>query len=398
VHSFIDLGMAPLANSYLTPERLECMEPFYPLHARVCGSCFLVQLPETRPPSDIFNDYAYLSSYSDTWRKHVETFARRTVERFGFSRESHVVEIASNDGCLLRSFQDRGMRVLGIEPAANVAEIANASGIPTIAKFFGSATARALSEDGHVADLLVGNNVLAHVPDLHDFVEGLKIILAPQGILTMEFPHLLQLIEQGQFDTIYHEHFSYFSGRVVRTLFEEHGLRIFDVEEIPIHGGSLRIYADHAENRSRDRERSVAALLGKEEEAGLGRLETYLSFGEKARDVKLGLLEFLIEARKKGSSVAGYGAPAKGNTLLNYCGVRSDFVEYTVDRNPYKQGRFLPGTHIPIHPPSRIAETRPDFVLILPWNIREEISAQMADIRDWGGKFVVPIPRVEVFG
>ena len=390
--------MAPLANSYPRREDLDRMEPFFPLHPRVCGTCFLVQLPEISAPADIFRDYAYLSSYSDTWRDHVETYAREMVRRFGIPGGAHVVEVASNDGYLLRSFRDRGMRVLGVEPAENVAEIANASGVPTIAKFFGSATASELLGEGPPADVLVGNNVLAHVPDLHDFVEGLRILLAPRGILTMEFPHLMRLIENNQFDTIYHEHFSYLSFAVVRSLFAEHGLSVFDVEELPIHGGSLRVYAGHAAEESRSEESSVAGLLAMEEEAGMARLETYLSFGEKVRGVKRALLEFLIHAKKKGRAVAAYGAPAKGNTLLNYCGIRTDFVEYTVDRNPYKQGRFLPGTRIPIYAPSRIAETRPDFLLILPWNIREEVATQMAHLRDWGGKFVVPIPRVEVFG
>jgi hypothetical protein len=390
--------MAPLANSYLSRGDLDRMEPFFPLHARVCSRCFLVQLPELAAPADIFRDYAYLSSYSDTWREHVETYAREIVRRFGIPTGAHVVEVASNDGCLLISFRDRGMRVLGVEPAANVAEIANAAGVPTIAKFFGSETARALRNGHPPADLLVGNNVLAHVPDLHDFVEGLKILLAPRGILTMEFPHIMRLIGNSQFDTIYHEHFSYLSLRVVSDLFAQHRLRLFDVEELAIHGGSLRVYAEHAEDRSRRETGSLAALLAREEDAGMGRLETYLSFGEKVREVKFALLEFLIGAWKRGSSVAAYGAPAKGNTLLNYCGIRTDLVEYTVDRNPLKQGRFLPGTRIPIYAPTKVAETRPDFLLILPWNIREEVARQMAHVRDWGGKFVVPIPRVEVIG
>jgi SAM-dependent methyltransferase len=390
--------MAPLANSYLSREELDQMEPFFPLHASVCGKCFLVQLPELAAPSDIFRDYAYLSSYSDTWRQHVETYAREIVRRFRITPGAHVVEVASNDGCLLRSFRDRDMRVLGVEPAANVAEIANAAGVPTVARFFGSATARELLGEHPPADLLVGNNVLAHVPDLHDFVEGLRILLAPGGILTMEFPHLMRLIENNQFDTIYHEHFSYFSLAVVSALFEEHGLRLFEVEELSIHGGSLRVCAGHVADRSDSESGSVAALLAKERDAGMDRLETYLSFDEKARAVKLGLLEFLIDAKRKGAAVAGYGAPAKGNTLLNYCGVRTDFIDYTVDRNPLKQGRFLPGTHIPIHPPARVSETRPGYLLILPWNIQEEVRGQMAHVREWGAKFVVPIPRIEISG
>jgi SAM-dependent methyltransferase len=388
--------MAPLANSYPSREELDRMEPFFPLHARVCGKCFLVQLPELAAPSDIFRNYAYLSSYSDTWRVHVETYAREMVRRFGIAAGAHVVEVASNDGCLLLSFRERGMRVLGVEPASNVAEIANAAGVPTVAKFFGTATAGDLVKEHPRADLLVGNNVLAHVPDLHDFVEGLRTVLAPGGILTMEFPHVMRLIENGQFDTIYHEHFSYLSLGVVFALFAEHGLRAFDVEELPIHGGSLRIYACRAENRSPREEGSVAALLAEEKKRGMDRLETYLSFNEKARAVKRGLLAFLIEAKREGAAVAGYGAPAKGNTLLNYCGVRTDFVDYTVDRNPLKQGRYLPGTHIPIYPPARVSETRPEYLLILPWNIQEEVRTQMACVREWRGKFVVPVPRIEI--
>lgn len=374
------------------------MEPFFPLHARVCGKCFLVQLPELAAPSDIFRNYAYLSSYSDTWRTHVETYAGEMVRRFGIATGAQVIEVGSNDGCLLRSFRERGMRVLGVEPASNVAEIANAAGVPTVAKFFGAATAGDLVKEHPRADLLVGNNVLAHVPDLHDFVEGLRTVLAPGGILTMEFPHLMRLIENGQFDTIYHEHFSYLSLGVAFALFAEHGLRAFDVEELPIHGGSLRVYACRVENRSLREEGSVAALLAEEKKRGMDRLETYLAFDEKARAVKRGLLAFLIEAKREGAAVAGYGAPAKGNTLLNYCGVRTDFIDYTVDRNPLKQGRYLPGTHIPIHPPARVSETRPEYLLILPWNIQEEVRTQMAHVREWGGKFVVPVPRIEISG
>lgn len=363
----------------------------------MCDSCFLVQLPQLRAPSEIFGDYAYFSSYSDTWLDHCRSYAHRTIERFGLGARTSVVEVASNDGALLRFFQEKGLPVLGIEPAANVAAVANAAGIPTVAKFFGADTARSLSAEGTRADLLVGNNVLAHVPDLHDFAEGLRILLAPGGVLTMEFPHVMRLIQESQFDTIYHEHFSYLSLRVVRRLFEEHGLRVFDVEEIPTHGGSLRVYATHAQDGGHTTRESVAALGEAEEAAGMGDLATYTSFSAKAVRVKKDLLSFLTDAKKQGRTIAGYGAPAKGNTLLNYCGITRELLDYTVDRSPHKQGRYLPGTHIPVHPPSKVGETRPDFLLILPWNLRQEIAGQMAHVRSWGGKFVVPIPRLEVF-
>jgi hypothetical protein len=395
-HVFVDLGASPLANSYLEPADLRKAEMFYPLCVYVCGQCFLVQLPEEERPEAIFSDYAYFSSYSESWLHHAETYAAAMVERFGLGPGHRVVEVASNDGYLLRWFAARGIPVLGVEPAGNVAEAAEAAGIPTLVKFFGEATARELVAEGIRADLLVGNNVLAHVPGLNDFVAGLKLLLAPAGVLTMEFPHLLRLMAEDQFDTIYHEHYSYFSLTTVRQVFAAHGLTLFDVEELPTHGGSLRIYARRDEDATKPVGERVADLLAREQAAGLSRLETYRSFDEQVRRVKRGLLRFLIQAKEEGRSIAGYGAPAKGNTLLNYCGVRTDLLDYTVDRSPHKQGRFLPGTRIPIHGPDRLRETRPDYVLILPWNLKEEIMEQMADVRSWGGRFVVAVPEVKV--
>lgn len=395
-HTFVDLGMSPLSNAYISPEYANRMEPFYPLHAFVCETCFLVQLEEFETPEQIFGDYAYFSSYSDQWLEHARTYAQSMVERLGLDGDSRVIEVASNDGYLLQYFSEQGIPVLGIEPAANVAAVAVGKGIPTVVKFFGTQTATGLVNENIHADLLVGNNVLAHVPDLNDFVAGLKILLKPDGVVTMEFPHLLRLMSENQFDTIYHEHFSYFSFLTVEKVFARHGLALFDVDELPTHGGSLRIYAKHAENNTRPMTASVAKLKQQEREAGLERLETYAGFAEQVRETKRQLLEFLIAAKRAGKTVVGYGAPAKGNTLLNYCGIRSDFIDYTVDRSPHKQNKFLPGTHIPIHHPDRIRETRPDYLLILPWNIKDEVMEQMADIRQWGGKFIVPIPRVEV--
>jgi len=393
---FVDLGASPLANSYLEPEDLGRAEAFYPLCVYVCGECLLVQLPEEERPEAIFSDYAYFSSYSDSWLRHAKAYAEAMIDRFGFGAGHQVVEIASNDGYLLRWFKERGIPVLGVEPAANVAAAAEAAGIPSRVQFFGEATARGMVAEGIRADLLVGNNVLAHVPGLNDFVAGLKILLAPAGVLTLEFPHLLRLMDEDQFDTIYHEHYSYFSFATVRKVFAAHGLTLFDVEELPTHGGSLRIYARHDEDAAKPVGERVADLLAREEAAGLGRLETYRSFAERVQRVKWGLLSFLIAAKEEGKSIAAYGAPAKGNTLLNYCGVRTDFLDYTVDRSPHKQGRYLPGVRIPIHGPDRLRETRPDYVLILPWNLKEEIVGQMADVRSWGGRFVVAIPEVRV--
>ncbi len=389
--------MSPLANSYIKPEQRSRMEPFYPLHVYVCSACLLVQLEQFSSPHDIFSDYAYFSSFSDSWLAHAKRYVDMIADRFRLGRDSKVVEIASNDGYLLQNFVARGVPVLGVEPAANVAEVAKQKGINTTVAFFGEKTARDLVADGWGADLIIGNNVLAHVPDLNDFVKGLKVLLKPTGLITMEFPHLVQLMEQNQFDTIYHEHFSYFSFLAVEKVFARHGMTLFDVEELPTHGGSLRIYARHAQDSSKPIGARAQDLKAREEKAGFGRLDHYLSFGPQVEATKRKLLSFLIAAKQEGKRVVGYGAPAKGNTLLNYCGVRTDLIDYTVDRSPHKQGHFLPGVHIPIHSPEKVRETRPDYLLILPWNLREEVMEQMAFIREWGGKFVVPIPEVKVY-
>lgn len=396
-HTFVDLGMSPLANSYIKPEQRSRMEPFYPLHVYACSACLLVQLEQFSSPHDIFSDYAYFSSFSDSWLAHAKRYVDMIADRFQLGRDSKVVEIASNDGYLLQNFVARGVPVLGVEPAANVAEVAKQKGVNTTVAFFGEKTARGLVADGWGADLIIGNNVLAHVPDLNDFVKGLKVLLKPTGLITMEFPHLVQLMEQNQFDTIYHEHFSYFSFLAVEKVFARHGMTLFDVEELPTHGGSLRIYARHAQDSSKPIEARAQDLKVREEKAGFGRLDHYLSFGSQVEATKRKLLSFLIAAKQEGKRVVGYGAPAKGNTLLNYCGVRTDFIDYTVDRSPHKQGHVLPGVHIPIHAPEKVRETRPDYLLILPWNLREEVMEQMAFIRDWGGKFVVPIPEAKVY-
>lgn len=396
-HSFVDLGMSPISNNYRDLAS-SSMEPYYPLHTYVCEHCFLVQLPAHQTQEEIFtSDYAYFSSYSQSWLKHAKDYVNMMIDKYNFGPQSQVIELASNDGYLLQYFKERGVPVLGVEPCRNVAEAAERIGIPTLVQFFGTTAARSMADDGQQADLLIGNNVLAHVPNLNDFVEGFKTILKPQGIITMEFPHLLRLMADCQFDTIYHEHFSYFSLLTVRQVFAAHGLTVFDVEEIPTHGGSLRIYARHTENDSLPVSDRVKGLKQREEQARLNRLETYTSWQQYVHTAKRNFLAFLLEATRAGKKVVGYGAPAKGNTFLNYCGVRSDLIEYTVDRSPHKQGRLLPGTHIPIYDPSKIRESKPDYVLILPWNLKDEISEQMSDIRAWGGKFVVAIPSVTVF-
>jgi SAM-dependent methyltransferase len=388
--------MSPLSNAYLPPEALRAIEPFYPLHAYTCGACWLVQLEAFETPERIFGDYAYFSSYSESWLDHARRFAASALQRFCLGPDSLVIEVASNDGYLLQYFLDFGVPVLGIEPAANVARAAQGRGIPTLVRFMGAALAQELSSEGRQADLLIGNNVFAHVPDLHDFTAGLARTLKPSGTLSLEFPHLLRLIEGHQFDTIYHEHLSYFSLSTATGILARHGLDVFDAEELPTHGGSLRVYACHAAAASSRMSPAPARIIEEERRHGLEQLDTYHGFAEGVRAAKRGLLRFLIDAQEQGKQVVGYGAPAKGNTLLNYCGIREDLLTYTVDRSPHKQGRFLPGTHIPIYAPDRIFETQPDYVLILPWNLRDEIVSQMADIRDWGGMFVVAIPRVEV--
>ena len=394
--TFVDLGMSPLCESYIPREKLNHMEPFYPLHVYVCERCFLVQLEEYVSPAEIFTEYAYFSSYAESWVEHMRRYADMVCERFGLGRGSLVVEIASNDGYLLQHFVRKGVPVLGIEPAANVAKVAVEKGIPTLVKFFGEETARELAALGKQADLVCGANVLAQVPKLNDFVKGLEILLKPGGVITIEFPHLVRLMAENQFDTIYHEHFSYFSFITAEKVFAAQGLTIFDVEELPTHGGSLRIYARRAEDATKPVTENVRSLRREEEDAGLLRIESYASFAQQVKETKRKLLEFLIDAKRAGKSVAGYGAPGKGNTLLNYCGIRTDFIDFTVDRSTYKQGKFLPGTRIPIHAPEKIREARPDYVLILPWNFKDEIMEQMAHIREWGGKFVVPIPEVRV--
>lgn len=396
-HTFVDLGMSPLCESYIKPERANEMEPFYPLHAYVCDQCWLVQLDEFESPEHIYSEYAYFSSYSDSWVQHAKRYVDMAAERFGLGPQSQVIEIASNDGYLLQHFVAKGIPVLGIEPAANIAEVARKKGVTTVVHFHGEATAKQVVAAGKQADLLLGNNVLAHVPKLNDFVEGLRVLLKPTGVLTMEFPHLVRLVEENQFDTIYHEHFSYLSLTTVEKVFAAHGLALFDVEELPTHGGSLRVYAKHAADTSKSRDARVDELLTREERLGLKSLRYYSTFTEKVVETKRKLLSFLIETKRAGKTIAGYGAPGKGNTLLNYCGIRTDFIEYTVDRNPYKQGSLLPGTRIPIHHPDKIRETKPDYVFILPWNLKDEIVKQLAYVREWGGKFVVPIPEVRVF-
>lgn len=388
--------MSPLANSYRTVESQTRMEPFYPLHTFVCATCFLVQLPEAESPEEIFSDYAYFSSYSQSWLAHAEAYTQAMTSRLGLNQSSQVVEIASNDGYLLQYFVARQIPVLGVEPAANVARVAQEKGIPTRVAFFGADTARALRADGVSADLLLGNNVLAHVPDLHDFVEGMRILLKPGGVITMEFPHLLQLMRQTQFDTIYHEHFSYFSLLAVEKVFAHHGLRLFDVDQLPTHGGSLRIFATHAGDADKPDGPNLASLRAEESAAGLADLATYRDFAERVRRTKRNLLAFLVDAKNRGKTVVGYGAPAKGTTLLNYCGVRTDLIDYTVDLSPHKQQKLLPGVQIPIESPDRVRETRPDYLLILPWNLKDEIMHQMSHIRAWGGAFVVPIPELEI--
>ena len=395
-HTFVDLGMSPLCESYVLPEGLGAMEPFYPLHVRVCEQCLLVQLEELVAPEEIFTEYAYFSSYSDSWVAHARGYVESVVERFGLDADSQVVELASNDGYLLQHLVERGIPALGIEPAANVAEVARGRGIETVVEFFGRELASRLVAEGRQADLLVANNVFAHVPDLNDFTAGMQRLLAPQGVITIEFPHLARLIEGNQFDTIYHEHFSYFSFLTAQAVLAAHGLEVFDVDELPTHGGSLRVYAQRSGGAGHSVSARVTELAERERELHLDRLEGYSSFAPRVTETKWNLVEFLIDCRRDGKRVAGYGAPGKGNTLLNYCGIRADLLEFTVDRNPYKQGQFLPGTRIPIHHPEALEQARPDFILILPWNLTDEIVAQLSHVRDWGGRFVVPIPEVKV--
>jgi C-methyltransferase-like protein/putative zinc binding protein/methyltransferase family protein len=392
---FADLGMCPIANSLVSEDGLAEMEPFYPLRVFVCAQCFLVQSEQFESPGGIFSDYAYFSSYSTSWLAHCRAYADRMIEELSLGEGRTVVEVGSNDGYLLQFFDGRGIRLLGVEPAANVAQEAIVKGIPTIVRFFGTELAAELRNDSP-ADLLIGNNVLAHTPHVNDFVAGMKLLLGPRGVITMEFPHLMRLVEDGQFDTIYHEHFSYFSFATARRIFERHGLRVFDVEELPTHGGSLRVYACHEEDDGRPEGERVAELAAREDAAGYGRLEVYRSFGASVRATKRAVLGSLIEAKEAGSTVVGYGAPAKGATLLNYCGIGTDFLDYTVDKSPHKQGRYLPGVRVPILEPAAIARTRPDYVFILPWNLKDEIVEEMSFVREWGGRFMVRTPEMTI--
>ena len=395
-HTFVDLGMSPLCESYVPADRVNAMEPFFPLHAKVCQKCLLVQLEEFVSADAIFSEYAYFSSYSDSWVAHARSYVEMAVQRFGLGESSLVMELASNDGYLLRHVVDRGIPALGIEPAANVAEVARERGIETVVEFFGRELARRLAAEGRVANLLAANNVMAHVPDLNDFVGGIPIVLAPDGVATIEVPHLLRLVESNQFDTIYHEHFSYFSLLAARKVFEAHGLELFDVDELKSHGGSLRYYVQRTGTGRQAVTPRVEEVAERERALGFDTLEGHRSFEHRVHETKWRLLEFLIERRREGKRIAGYGAPGKGNTLLNFCGIRTDLLAYTVDRNPYKQGQFLPGTHIPIKHPEVLERDRPDYILILPWNLKDEIVQQLAYAREWGAQFVVPIPEVQV--
>jgi SAM-dependent methyltransferase len=395
--SFADLGMTPLANSCVAPEDAGRMEPFYPLHAMVCSDCRLVQLPESERPQAGFADYLYYSSVSEAWLRHAEAYAERMVALHRLGPQTPVVEVGSNDGYLLQYFARRGIPVLGVDPAVNVAQSAIARGIPTEVICFGAATARRLRATRAAPVLMAANNVLAHVPDLHEFVEGFRLLLAPGGVATFEFSHLLRLMQGNEFDTIHHEHFSYLSLLVAELVFGQHGLVVYDAEELPTHGGSLRCFVRHVEDAAKPVTAAVELLRAAERAAGLEGPEAYRRFSESVIGTKCALLDFLVGARRAGQRVAAYGAPAKGNTLLNYCGVGRELLPFTVDRNPHKQGLLLPGSRIPIRSPEAILEERPDFVLILPWNLREEVAAQMSAIRAWGGRFVVPIPTVQVF-
>ena len=397
LHPFVDLGMSPPCESFLPADRIDEVERFYPLAVEVCAECFLVQLKEYVKPEEIFPEYAYFSAFSDAWLEHARQYVEMISSRLELGSGSFVVELASNDGYLLQYFVKKGIPCLGIDPAANVAKAARERGVETLVNFFGQELGARLAAEGKKADLVLGNNVLAQVPDLNSFVAGIKHLLKPHGVCTIEFPHLLKLMQENQFDTIYHEHFSYFSLLTAEKIFAAHGMRIFDVEELWTHGGSLRIYAANADDASHPTRPSVGALVSRERDEGLHRLDAYASFAEQVKETKRKLLAFLIDAKRQGKRVAAYGAPGKGNTLLNYCGIRTDFVDFAVDRNPYKHGRYTPGTHIPIFAPEKIAQEKPDFVLILPWNLKDEIVKQLAYIRDWGGRFVVPIPETKVF-
>ena len=393
---FVDLGKTPLANSFLNAEMLNVAEPIFPLRAYLCDNCLLVQLEEFESPNKIFKNYAYFSSFSETWLKHSKNYVTMAIEKFVLDENSLVIEIASNDGYLLQYFKQKKIPILGIEPAENIAKVANEKGIPTLVKFFNVDIAKGLAQKNKKADLIIGNNVLAHVPDINDFVDGLRILLKSSGVVTMEFPHLLELIKQNQFDTIYHEHFFYYSFLIVKKIFEYHNLQIFDVEKLPTHGGSLRIYATHKDNKKIKLSDRVSSLIIEEKQNGIDNVYSYGEFSKKVDKIKKDLIHFCTSAKNDGKKIVGYGAAAKGNTLLNYCGITLDLVDFVVDRSPHKQNLFLPGTHIPIKPPEEIRSEKPDFLLILPWNLKDEIMIQMSFIRDWGGKFVIPIPELKI--
>jgi 2-polyprenyl-3-methyl-5-hydroxy-6-metoxy-1,4-benzoquinol methylase len=396
-HVFIDLINSPASNSFLTDEELNEPEVFYPLKVFTCHKCFLVQVDEYKKSDKIFdNKYVYFSSYSTSWLQHAKTYTQMMVKRFALTDKSKVIEIASNDGYLLQYFREQHIPVLGIEPTANTAEVARSKGIESVVDFFGVRLAKELAAKNIYADVLLGNNVLAHVPDILDFVGGMKIVLKKDGVITMEFPHLMQLVDNNQFDTIYHEHFSYLSFTTVKAIFESQGLALFDVEELSTHGGSLRIFAKHKEDASKSVSARVDELLLKEEKAGMLDMAYYRDFSEKAMKVKIDLLSFLADQKRVGKKVAGYGAAAKGNTLLNYCGVKRDMISFVVDANPHKQKKFLPASHIPVVNEDHLKSERPDYVIIFPWNLREEITAQLNYIREWNGKFVIPIPELQV--
>jgi len=395
-HTLVDLGSSPLCNSLLDDTTLQKGEVFYPLHVRVCGACFLAQLDEFVSPADIFSEYSYFSSFSESFVAHARRYAEMAISRFGLTGASKVVEVASNDGYLLQHFTARSIPVLGIEPALNVAEEARRKGVPTISHFLGAATGMSIRNEHGPADLVAANNVLAHTPHLNEFVTGLRHLLRDTGVVTVEFPHLVRLIEDNLFDTIYHEHFSYFSFYAVERVFATNGLRIFDVETVDTHGGSLRIYAECANTARHAEDPRVQKMRQAEQAFGIDKLDTYSRYTQQVEKTKRDLLETLIGLRSAGKRIVGYGVPGKGNTLLNYCGIRSDFLEYMVDRNPYKQGKFTPGTRIPIFAPEKIHETRPDFILVMPWNIKAEVMEQLASARAWGAKFIVPLPAVAI--
>lgn len=396
IDKFVDLGISPLANNYLSAEQNSAGEMHYPLCTYVCSRCKLVQLEEFESPTEIFSDYAYYSSYSQSWLEHAKAYTQQMIDQGYLKANDFVAEVASNDGYLLKNLVDKGYRVLGIEPAQNIAAEANDKGIPTIAEFFGLNVAQKLIQQYGQVDLLIGNNVLAHVPDINDFVQGLKAFLAPGGVITMEFPHLLQLMEKKQFDTIYHEHFSYLSVLAVQRIFSTYGLTLFKIEKLPTHGGSLRIYAKHEANNAITQDNSVQAILAEEHAFGLNQVQTYTAFHQQVQAIKLKILKTLIELKEQGHTIVGYGAPAKGNTLLNYCGIGTEFLDYTVDRNPHKQEKYLPGSRLPIYPVEQIIKDQPDYILILPWNLKYEIIDQMQMVRTWGGRFITLIPEISI--